>query len=80
MFLKMVPANDGTYKNNLAPFQLLTPCFVYFSAIIIQEQEEKAYQHGKETKCWLPSQTPGEALAVRARDPPVFFQWHECFS
>lgn len=38
------------------------PASFIFSIIIMQEQEEKAYQHGKETKHWLPSQTPVEVL------------------
>ena len=68
-----------------APPKKLARLLRLFSVpIIMQEQEEKAYQHGKETKHWLPSQTPGEvpipAWQQSSRPFPVFFQWHVCFS
>lgn len=61
----MSVVNDGTScENNLNPLPNVghTPLRLFSVAIIMQEQEEKAHQHGKETELWLPSQTPGEVL------------------
>lgn len=47
--------NEGTCKNNPTPPDVARLLCLFSVPIIMQEQEEKAYQQGKETKHWLPS-------------------------
>lgn len=75
LFTETSIVNDSTCEYNLKPPHMFAPLLRLFSVpIIMQEQKEKAYQHGKVTdflhKHWEKSSYQSNN---RAGDPPRIF-------